>query len=106
MPTLMNQRLQNHQGPPASFKLRFLSHFNSTFLPHFNNMVESELVTMKFSTAKASSAVQVQIRTSLGLIKYSGSGGQRRKGVTKLSRADVNWDVTVNIYDVAATCGL
>jgi hypothetical protein len=68
----MNERLQNRYGPPASFKRRFLSHFKSTFLPSFHNMVERELVTMKFSDAKASSALQVQIRTLFGLFSIVG----------------------------------
>jgi len=37
-------------------------------------MIERELVTMKFSTAKASSALQVQIRTLLASLSLVGLG--------------------------------
>ena len=69
MPALMNERLENRHGPPTSFKC---SHFKSALLPNINNMIERELVIMKFSTAKASSALQVQIRTLLGLFSIVG----------------------------------
>jgi hypothetical protein len=62
---------KTRHGPPTSFKC---SHFKSAFFPNFNNMIDRELVIVEFSTAKASSALQVQIRTLLGSLSLVGLG--------------------------------